>query len=715
MGVLDFIFGNKDDDDLEAASTSTETDKPLTIENVPFFQRPIGASENDIMVGFDEAGNYRYRTGFGTEYTVKLNPDQRTTREKIVDAVPVVTEAVTDYVKDPYLPSKEAVKDFAYDSTVGAVNELDRIMFSGEATYGDVFGLGLGMGGAPRVINKVVDIAPDGDQSSTLGMFLPAAKLKGGKDLVDQANQMKAAGSTREDIWEKTGLWQLGDAEEWLTEIPDNKAEIALTINDAPPQTKTVTKTVRRQVGGAGLSQGEIIQAKTRARMEAIKLRKQAENGEVPPQFVESEIARIQAELRAMTGGAEIPDYEDVVITKEVPIPKPKLSKGTGSTPLDQVLFHDDYYDAIGSANVTDMSRLPTAEAGRRLDSSAGESASGVAYPDTPYNRMALAKSGKKKSMISSFTNAGDWILNPRNDRDKVIVDRWKAGDITEQQARSQMVLSTMLHEAQHWTDSIFNSKSGVGFNPDRGGEARRKMKEAFERSMNQAFLDNYATGTRLATVLNSTPDNALYKNKIKELDLSKFAPSMDDLIYGRGTDYFSSGDKYTKDDITSISGILNRFYAYRMANTQVAPEMIEQNRLDFINSLANSKELKATGKFPVTGVDGNSVTTPYPKKGTDEDLDFRQQKAELILRILESGEGMDLYNPYMQIVQGKTANLRNLSDKEIYMLEMGEAKSRLVQARRDMTPEELKNTPPWLMLDRDEWKLWNENQYGMK
>jgi hypothetical protein len=75
----------------------------------------------------------------------------------------------------------------------------------------------------------------------------------------------------------------------------------------------------------------------------------------------------------------------------------------------------------------------------------------------------------------------------------------------------------------------------------------------------------------------------------------------------------------------------------------------------------------------------------------------------------------MDLYNPYMQIVQGKTANIRNLSDREIYALEMGEAKARLVEARRDMTPEELKNTPPWLMLDRDEWKLWNENQYGMK
>ena len=375
----------------------------------------------------------------------------------------------------------------------------------------------------------------------------------------------------------------------------------------------------------------------------------------------------------------------------------------------------DDFYDAIGAASATDMSRLPTAEAGRRLDSSAGESASGVSYPDTPFNRMALRNSGKKKSMVSSFTNAGDWIKSPRNERDKVIVDRWNSGDLTEQQARSQMILSTMLHETQHWADSIFVSKSGVGFSSDRSDKAKAAMQSAFERSMNQAFLDNNATGTRLATVLNSTPSNAIYTNRIKELDLSAFAPTMDDLLYGRGGDYFSDGNRYTKDDIASISGILNRFYAYRMANTQVAPEMIEQNRLDFINSLADSKELKATGKFPVTGVDGNSITTPYAKKGTDEDLYFRQQKAEMILRILESGEGMDLYTPYMQIVQGKTANLRNLSDKEIYMLDMGEAKARLVQARRDMTPEELKNTPPWLMLDRDEWKLWNENQYGMK
>lgn len=696
MGVLDFIFGNKDDDDLEG---TTEPEYVHPLESVPAFQRPIGSSTKDIQVGEDDAGNPVFRGMMGI-YTVRVNPDQRTINQKIKDAVPAVKEAVTEYVEDPYLPSSEAVKDFAYNATVGAAEDLGDIMFKGQGTLGDILGLATGVGAAPKAINKLVDIAPEGDPESMVGMFLPAAKLKGGKDLVDQANQMKAAGSTRDEIWEKTGLWQLGDAEEWLTEIPDNKAEIALTINDAPPQTKTVTQTVRRQVGGAGLSQGEIIQAKTRARMEAIKLRKQAENGEVPPEFVESEIARIQAELSALTGGAEIPEYEDVVITKEVPIPKPKLTKGNSSTTstLDEVLFHDDFFDTVRASGVTNMDDLPTAEAGRRKAKSANSSSAGAAYPDTLGGRRTAKN--RKQSLISAYTEGGDYINDPQNERDKSIIADMASGKITEQQARSKLIFSTFLHEVQHWSDSIFKSKSGQGFNAVNSGKAKAAMESAFERSINKAFLDNDATGTRLATVLNSTPSNAIYTNRIKELDLSAFAPTMDDLLYGRGGDYFSDGKRYTKDDITSISGILNRFYAYRMANTQVAPEMIEQNKLDFINSLANSKELKAV---------------PYSKKGTDEDLYFRQQKAEMILRILESGEGMDLYNLYMQIVQGKTANIRNLSDREIYALEMGEAKARLVEARRDMTPEELKNTPPWLMLDRDEWKLWNENQYGMK
>ena len=720
MGVLDFIFGNKEDD-LESTSTATDPNAPLSLKNVPFFQRPMGSSEDDMLVGFDEAGNQRFRTSFGTEYTVSYNPDQRTTREKIVDTVPVVAEAVKDYAMDPYLPSKEAVKDFAYDATVGTVNELDRIMNSGTATYGDIFGLTLGMGAAPRVINKVVDIAPEGDPEAIAGMFLPAAKLTGGKDLVDKANELKAGGASREDIWSKTGLWQLGDAEEWLTEIPDNKAEVADTIKDAPFPTKTVTKKVRRQVGGAGLSQGEIIQAKTRARMEAINLRRQAENGEVPPQFVESEIARIQAELKALTGNAEIPEYEDVLVTKEVNLPKPKLTRGNpnSTSKLDEVLSHDDFYDAVGAANVTDMDNLPTAEAGRRKDTSANENASGVAYPDNKYNR-AYTKN-RNKSMISSFKNAGDWITNPRNDRDKIIVERLNAGELTEGQARAQMVLSTMLHETQHWSDSIFKSESGSGFSSSRSPKVKKNAQARFDSMMRSAFKDNDKASGRLSHLLKATPDTAKFDAQSK-FDLDNFSDetSLDDVIYGKiegassplaakilkkynpAVDGYWNPSDGTQD---SIGRIINRFYAYRMANTQIDPAMVESNRSDFITALANTDMLASK----------KSKDSSYSTKGTDEDLEFRKQKAELILRVLETDEGTNLYKKYMQIVEGRTANLRNLSDMEVYYLEMGEAKSRLVQARRDMTPEELKNTPPWLMLDREEWQLWNEKQYGLK
>jgi len=702
VGVLDFIFGNKEDD-LESTSTATDPNAPLTLKNVPFFQRPMGSSEDDMLVGFDEAGNQRFRTSFGTEYTVSYNPDQRTTREKIVDTVPVVAEAVKDYAMDPYLPSKEAVKDFAYDATVGTVNELDRIMNSGTATYGDILGLTLGMGAAPRVINKFVDIAPDGNPEDIAGMFLPAAKLNGGKDLVDKANELKAGGASREDIWSKTGLWQLGDAEEWLTEIPDNKAEIADTIKDAPFPTKTVTKKIKRQVGGAGLSQGEVIQAKTRARMEAINLRRQAENGEVPPQFVESEIARIQAELKALTGNAEIPEYEDVLVTKEVNLPKPKLTRGNPSSTskLDEVLFHDDFFDAVGAANVTDMDDLPTAEAGRRKDSSAKEDAAGIAYPDSKYNR-AYTKN-RNKSMISSFKNAGNWITDPRNERDKIIVARMDAKELTKDQARAQMVLSTMLHETQHWSDSIFKSESGSGFNWERSPVARKKMQSQFFSMMYNAFNENDKTSGRLSNLLKYSPKDARF-NSNSNWNLENFPDqyTLDDAIYGEGSyGYWTPSDRGQEN----ISNILNRYYSYRMANTQVSPDMVESNRVAFIKDLANSDEL--TSK--------KSVDFPYSNKGTDKDLEFREQKAELLLRVLESDEGMNLYNKYLQIAQGKTANIRDLSDMEIYYLEMGEAKSRLVQARRDMTPEELKNIPPWLMLDRDEWKLWNRQQYGLK
>jgi hypothetical protein len=437
--------------------------------------------------------------------------------------------------------------------------------------------------------------------------------------------------------------------------------------------------------------------------MEAINLRRQAENGEVPPQFVESEIARIQAELKALTGNAEIPEYEDVLVTKEVNLPKPKLTRGNpnSTSKLDEVLFHEDFYDAVGASNVTDMDDLPTAEAGRRKDTSANENAAGIAYPDTYNNRMSTKN--RNKSMISSFKNAGDWITNPRSDRDKIIVERMNAGELTEGQARAQMVLSTMLHETQHWSDSIFKSESGTGFSWTRSPKAKKNAQARFDSMMRGAFNDHDKTSGRLSALLKYSPKDAKFDSN-SNWNLENFPNdyTLDDAIYGDGSYGYWNPSDGTQD---SIGRIINRFYAYRMANTQIDPAMVESNRSDFITALANTDMLASK----------KSKDSSYSTKGTDEDLEFRKQKAELILRVLETDEGTNLYKKYMQIVEGKTANLRNLSDMEVYYLEMGEAKSRLVQARRDMTPEELKNTPPWLMLDREEWQLWNEKQYGLK
>ena len=81
----------------------------LSLQNVPFSSRPMTSTDKDQFIGQDEAGNSVYRTPLGQEYTVKLDPDQRTTRTKITeDVIP----AIVNYAKDPSLPSLEDTGQF---------------------------------------------------------------------------------------------------------------------------------------------------------------------------------------------------------------------------------------------------------------------------------------------------------------------------------------------------------------------------------------------------------------------------------------------------------------------------------------------------------------------------------------------------------------------------------------------------------------------------
>jgi len=117
----------------------------MDISSVPAFQRPMDASENDQLVGEDDAGNPMYRTILGNTYIVRRSSDQRTTRTKIEEDV---LPAVREYLADPTAPTADqaiaAAKAIAGDAweTISIPGDL----LSGEkgasdVTLGEVFEL----------------------------------------------------------------------------------------------------------------------------------------------------------------------------------------------------------------------------------------------------------------------------------------------------------------------------------------------------------------------------------------------------------------------------------------------------------------------------------------------------------------------------------------------------------------------------------------------
>ncbi len=205
--------------DEDTRSTEEYLQHPL--ETVPFFQRPIGSSTKDLQIGEDDAGNPVFQTSMGNEYTVKLNPDQRTLRKKVSDAIPVVKEAVTDYIEDPKLPTKEQLSEFAKQagqSAVESVEDLGDLMFKGEGTTGDVFGAALGAGTA-----SIPFSVPEG----AVRVFGGAGAKKIDTKIFSKAEKLWNKGTSNEEIREQTG-WYKDDADrKWRFEIDDSQMKLA--------------------------------------------------------------------------------------------------------------------------------------------------------------------------------------------------------------------------------------------------------------------------------------------------------------------------------------------------------------------------------------------------------------------------------------------------------------------------------------------------------
>ncbi len=226
--------------DEDTRSTEEYLQHPL--ETVPFFQRPIGSSTKDLKIGEDDAGNPVFQTSMGNEYTVKLNPDQRTLRKKVSDAIPAVKEAVTDYIEDPKLPTKEQLSEFAKQagqSAVESVEDLGDLMFKGEGTTGDVFGAALSVGaasvpfdvpkGALRIFGGVNAEGTAKDKN-----LKKAIKLlkKSGVDPTSGPSNARPVYKeldiyeVNKDIWEKTGWYVDPTDGQWRFEIDDSKSNL---------------------------------------------------------------------------------------------------------------------------------------------------------------------------------------------------------------------------------------------------------------------------------------------------------------------------------------------------------------------------------------------------------------------------------------------------------------------------------------------------------
>ena len=145
-------------------------EQSLGLESVPFFKKPLDASESDRIVGQDDAGNFVYQTFLGNRYTVARDPDQRTTRTKIEeDVIP----AVKAYAENPRLPTGEEVVGAGKAIVEGAVEtaSIPGDILTGKRSptdvqMGDVFDIA---GGA--AVGASTQTLPDNAVGSMVGAF----------------------------------------------------------------------------------------------------------------------------------------------------------------------------------------------------------------------------------------------------------------------------------------------------------------------------------------------------------------------------------------------------------------------------------------------------------------------------------------------------------------------------------------------------------------
>lgn len=443
MGILDFIFGDKDDS-VEDATPS----HPL--ETVPGWQRPIGATTNDQQVGEDDMGNPVFRTTLGGTYTVRVNPDQRTIRQKVEDAAPAVVDAVTDYAQNPTLPSKEAVGQFAYDATIGAAQELDALMFENDGTIGDVLATATAAGTGGMVASRALQEPME----NAMGMFLNVRTPTVDSDSLKEAKDMARQGVDRDEIWKKTGWGRV--AGEWVTESDDSQSGIMLTDKYRPRPGTMEEQTVEKTVTTAP-DRNQRISAKTNARVRRNEIMAKMQSGELSREEGLAQLKALETELEGNLQG------QTQTVTETVKVQKPATAlKSTGT--LSEVL---------GNEELTPF-----------LDGKDPPATVGVAYKSAG----SLGSYDPNTKLIKAYDQKD--LPNTRNDADQLIRDeldniKAKYGEnspeykVAYSNAIADAIWSTTLHEVQHYIQDV-NDFLGQGSNLEDAAKIAKIVKKDF-------------------------------------------------------------------------------------------------------------------------------------------------------------------------------------------------------------------------------------------
>lgn len=228
---------------LPAADTDTRSTeeyiadtKPMDISSVPFFQRPMDASENDQQIGEDDAGNPVYRTVLGNTYTVRLNPDQRTTRTKVQEDV---LPAVKDWIKSPQAPSAEQAVEMgkAIAKSAWELLSIPKDLATGEKTASDVTMQDvydvtgtMAAGSAPFEVpeNALRIFGGKGARDLDVGAFAQARKLmKNGVQRINPNNPDQFYDLNKK-VWKETGWYIDPKDNQWRFEIDDSKSKVTL-------------------------------------------------------------------------------------------------------------------------------------------------------------------------------------------------------------------------------------------------------------------------------------------------------------------------------------------------------------------------------------------------------------------------------------------------------------------------------------------------------